>query len=64
MANQAATLCPLLQVAFDAKKAKKIQSFVQKLYSSLSNEIMKYVNGQKNKYFQFLPGILLTNQSH
>ena len=25
---------------------------------------MKYVNGQKNKNFQFLPGILLNNQSY
>ena len=56
--------CPLLQVAYDAKKAMNVNIFMQKLCLSLSNDIMNYVNGQKNKDFQFLPGILLNNQSY
>ena len=49
--NQAAIWCPLLQVTYDAIKAMNFKNFVQKLYISFSNDIMKYVNGQKKAKF-------------
>ena len=55
---------PLLQVTHDAKKAMNVKNFIQNFYLSLSNDIMKYVNGKKIKDFQFLPVILLYNQSY